>query len=333
MESRADCDADQPWWRLSAVRSALAAGRWDVVLNAAMRATGLRQQDIVAATGLSQPYVSRVISGERSPRQLDTLAALCDGLGIPRRLAGLADDGKEETTRRRQFLASASLTAVAGAMAAVMPQDSLLDLATPTATYRRAEATMPSPLLRPPAVAHLNFLRHMAAEAAQEGRAGDSRRLNALVSEAAGFVGWLAVDCDDRAVARRSYLLAVEAAKRTRQQLLGVYMTASLGQFAAISGDVRNAIAIVRKARQSLPKAAPPIAVVWLDCVEASVLALNADEHALRLMDHAATALTDAEPVWPWLVRFDAAKLDSFRHTVAVRLRRDPDQWPAPRHR
>ena len=319
-------DADQQWWDIPVITDAVAAGRWDTVLRAATSA-GVTQQDIATACGLSQPYVSRIASGTRVPRQQDTIAKLCDGLGIPRRYAGLADSDEETATDRRDFLTLTGLTAASTVIAAV-PHDALADLGAPTATYRRADAHTASSLLRPPVTAHLAMLRHMAVDAERDRRTADVPRLHALISEAAGFAAWLAHDADDRATARRSYMLAVESAERTRQTLLSVYMIGSMASFAAVSGDAFNAKVLVARARAALPRSAPPIASTWLDCVEASILATAGDEHAFALLDSAGRKLTAAEPVWPWLMRFDAAKLDTYRATVAVRLRRDSHRWP-----
>lgn len=66
---------------------------------------GLSQTVIAARTGLSQSQVSRLASGKSKTPGINTIKALCDGLAVPRRLAGLADDAsQEDDTNRRQFL-------------------------------------------------------------------------------------------------------------------------------------------------------------------------------------------------------------------------------------
>src|SRR5262245_64310846 len=86
------------------VREALARGDWSIVLRAFLD-TGLSQTVIAARTGLSQSQVSRLASGQSKTPGIKTVKALCDGLAVPRRLAGLADDAsQEDDTNRRQFL-------------------------------------------------------------------------------------------------------------------------------------------------------------------------------------------------------------------------------------
>ena len=66
---------------------------------------GLSQNVVAARTGLSQSQVSRLASGQSKTPGINTVKALCDGLGVPRRFAGLLDDAStEDDTERRQFL-------------------------------------------------------------------------------------------------------------------------------------------------------------------------------------------------------------------------------------
>jgi Helix-turn-helix len=73
------------------VRDALARGDWSVVLCAFLDG-GLSQTAIAARTGLSQSQVSRLAGGKSRTPGIDTVKALCDGLGVPRQFAGLLDD-------------------------------------------------------------------------------------------------------------------------------------------------------------------------------------------------------------------------------------------------
>src|SRR5699024_2457094 len=114
--------------------------------------------------------------------------------------------------------------------------------------------------------------------------------------------------------------------------LLAVYMDGSLAQFASGTDDHVNARRLFARARGRMPRSAPPIARVWLDCIEAAALARAGEGDALRLLASAERELTSADPVWPWLAPFDAGKLNSYRDLVNIRLRRHPDRWPAPAH-
>jgi ribosome-binding protein aMBF1 (putative translation factor) len=76
------------------VWDALVRGDWSIVLRAFLDA-GLSQTVIAARTGLSQSQVSRLASGQSKTPGIKTVKALCDGLAVPRRLAGLADDASQ----------------------------------------------------------------------------------------------------------------------------------------------------------------------------------------------------------------------------------------------
>jgi hypothetical protein len=100
-------------------------------------------------------------------------------------------------------------------------------------------------------------------------------------------------------------------------------MRASLGQFAAEAGDVTYGLAQVRQARGRLPDNAPQLSRIWLDAVEARVLAERGDLEALVLLRGAEQALTRCsshEPVWPWIFKFDEPKLAAFRAICTSRL-------------
>lgn len=147
--------------------------------------------------------------------------------------------------------------------------------------------------------------------------------MNAVLSEAAGLAAWLQVDLQNIAGARRYYRVAVDAAERSGHRLLPTYMRASLGQFAAEAGDADHGLNLVRKARHRLPHNAPPVAHVWLDAIEARVLAERRDREALTLIRRSQTRLAGAtgnEPVWPWVFSFDEPKLAAYRAVCQIRL-------------
>lgn len=320
---------DEPWWDLPECRRALDESRWDRVLALAMRSTGADQRGIADATGLNQSTVSRFLTGARTPRSVATITKLVDGLGIPRSRAGLAE-GEVDETKRRHVLGAAGGLAAAGLLSAV-GGGSIADLASPTQVYRTAEASTSSRLLRAPAGAHLGFLRALAAQAKQDSPV-DYARFQVLIAEAAGFCGWLAVDGDETATARQHYQLAVAAAGATNRPLLAVYMDGSLAQFVSGTDDHVNARRLLARARGRMPRSAPPIARVWLDCIEAAALARAGNDGALDLLASAERGLTSADPVWPWLAPFDSGKLNSYRDLVDIRLRLHPERWPDPVH-
>jgi transcriptional regulator with XRE-family HTH domain len=311
------------------IRRALALGDWATVLQAVVQETGASQTDIATAAGISQPHVSRLINGRSREPSIRTVRALCDGLGIPRSLAGLLDEAQEDDTNRRQILAGAvgasGLTLIGTAEGGV-PVDSGDEerlLMIPSATYRRLEQRLSSRVLIGPVASHLGLIRQLV------GRGGHSpahtRRLCNVFSETAGLAAWLYVDLDDRPAARRHYQLAVRAAERSGHPLLPAYMQASLGQFAANCGDAVQGLRLIADARSRLPRSAPAIAAVWLDAIEAVARAKARDRQAWALLERAERRLSGAdhdEPVWPWIFRFDEHKLAGHRAVTATRLGR-----------
>jgi transcriptional regulator with XRE-family HTH domain len=198
-------------------RRALAAGDWSTVLRVVIQEANASGAAIAVATGLSQPHISRLLNGRVTEPGLRTIRMICDGLGIPRSLAGLLDRDQELETNRRQLLGGA--LGVSGlAMVGTADGDVPLDhaeaehlLMVLSATYRRLEHRMSSRLLIGPAASHLSLLRQRQAHA--EGRGG--RKLAIMTSETAGLTAWLYVDLDDQANARRHYRLAVKEAHKT----------------------------------------------------------------------------------------------------------------------
>ncbi len=309
-------------------RRAVAVGDWSTVLRIVIQETGVSGATIAVATGVSQPHISRLLNGRVTEPGIRTVRMICDGLGIPRSMAGLLDRDQEIATDRRQLLGGAlgvSGLALVGTADGGVPLDHAEDeqlLMVLSATYRRFEHRLSSRLLIGPAVAHLSLIRQLRAKTSA-GRGG--RRLAIMTSESAGLAAWLYMDLDDRASARRHYRLAVKEAQATGHPLLPAYMQASFGHFAVGSGDPTQGLRLVGDARQNLPRSAPLIAHVWLDAIEAVALAHYKDQRALTMLDGAEHRLAKAssdEPVWPWLFRFDLPKLAGFRATAEAKLGR-----------
>lgn len=240
-----------------------------------------------------------------------------------------------EDVRRRELLGgigaiavsvgAARLGAVAGPVSAHGASDEEL-LWAPTMTYRRMEQRLPSRSVIAPVAAHLDLVRQLAA------RTPSAINLYAVLSETAGLAAWLYADLDDRANALRHYQLAIKAAQRFNDPLLTCYMQASLGHHMALTGDSLAGLRLVEQARSRLAKDAPPLAAVWLDAIEAVVLAVCGDIRALLLLDRAERALPSlagGEPVWPWVFRLDHTKLASYRAISASRLGRPHDALAA----
>jgi hypothetical protein len=103
----------------------------------------------------------------------------------------------------------------------------------------------------------------------------------------------------------------------------GRYMRGSFGQFATAVGAAAQGRELIAEARGQLPRSAPPIALLWLDALEATALAHLGERSALAILDAAERRMTKAgntEPVWPWLFHFDERELAAYRAVVAGRL-------------
>jgi transcriptional regulator with XRE-family HTH domain len=136
-------------WNRPDVLDALARGDWPTVLRAFLD-VGLSQTAIAARSGLSQSQISRLASGKSRTPGIKTIKALCDGLTVPRQLAGLLDDtSKEDDTDRRQFLGG-SLSVLA---AAAIPYSDMGDerlLVATSLNYRQLEQRAPARVLTRP---------------------------------------------------------------------------------------------------------------------------------------------------------------------------------------
>jgi DNA-binding Xre family transcriptional regulator len=304
---------------------ALYSGDWQTALQEINRATGMSQVVLSAATGVSQSHISRLMSGKSTEPGLATIRALCDGLGIPRRLAGLAElrDPEDETNRRKALGmgAGAAGLALLGAFAgsSATTGDDLL-LAEMTVTLRRLEQNTPTRALISSATAHAELICGMRKRNADGAYA---RRLSGVESEAYGFAAWLFADLGEQASARRYYRKAIKAAQASRNPLLTCYMRGSFGQFATSTGAAAQGRDLLGEARYHLPKSAPPIARLWLDALEGTAIAYVGDRSALPLLESAERQLkrgANSEPVWPWLFHFDERKLASYRALAAGRL-------------
>lgn len=125
---------EDPFWRSAVVRAMINDRDIGGLLRAARQRRGLRQADVAAATGYSQPVISRLENGHRGV-DLDVLRAVADAVGMPPRvlaeLVGVSPPppvrvtppDREDPMRRRTLMAAtlAALTALDEALA-VLPE-------------------------------------------------------------------------------------------------------------------------------------------------------------------------------------------------------------------
>jgi transcriptional regulator with XRE-family HTH domain len=299
------------------IQAALARGDWSIVLRAFLDA-GFSQTEIAARTGLSQSQVSRLASGKSKTPGINSVKALCDGLAVPRRFAGLMDDAsQEDDTNRRQFLGGSLGVLAAVAVSHGSNGDEQLLMAT-SFSYRQLEQHTSARSLAQPVAAHLALACNLARQA--DGR--QHARLSAAVAEVAGLAAWLHADLAEAAQARRFYKMSITAAQQARHPLLAIYMQGSFGQYATTAGDAIHGLRLIRDAAGRLPHRAPTSARAWLSSLEAVALGYLGDRSALKALGDAERYADtgDSEPVWPWVFQFDSSKIASYRAITASRL-------------
>jgi transcriptional regulator with XRE-family HTH domain len=299
------------------VRDALARGDWSIVLCAFLD-DGLSQTAIAARTGLSQSQVSRLAGGKSRTPSINTVKALCDGLGVPRQFAGLLDDAsQEDDTNRRQFLSGSLSVLAAGAIPHSDLRDGQLLMAT-SLSYRQLEQRTPARSLAQPVTAHLS----LACDMARRAEGNQHARLSAAVAEIAGLAAWLHADLVEPGKARQFYKMSMNAAQQAHHPLLAIYMQGSFGQYATLAGDPIHGLRLLRDAAGRLPRSAPVTARAWLAALEAVALGYLGDQGALKVLDDA-QRYADADtgyPVWPWVFPFDSSRIASYRAVSASRL-------------
>jgi hypothetical protein len=245
--------------------------------------------------------------------------ALCDGLAVPRQLAGLADEfGQEDDTHRRQFLGGSLGVLAAAAIPHIDLGDERLLMAT-SLSYRQLEQRTPARALTQPVTAHLSLAYDLARRAEGKERA----LLSAAVAEIAGLAAWLHADLAEPAQVRRFYKMSITAAQQAQHGLLAIYMQGSFGQYATTVGDPAHGLRLLCDAAGRLPRSAPPMARSWLAALEAVALGYLGDRAALKVIDDAqryADASVSTDPVWPWVFQFDTSKIASYRAVAASRL-------------
>ncbi|WP_232303628.1 hypothetical protein [Pseudofrankia sp. DC12] len=231
---------------------------------------------------------------------------------------------------RRDFLAGAAgLSALAHLESYLVtlqrePAAQVAVLRAALSAQRLRDGTLPPTELADIVAGHLRLLRDVAVAAGDEETVASAHE---AASEGFGFLAWLAWDTWEIGSAQRHYRTAVRFARASGHPTLPAYMLGSAAAFAAQTGDLHRAVLLVGRSQQALPVRRHPVADAWMDAVSASVYAAAGDEHETwRSLDAAETAVGriphGEAPPWPWIMRFDKAKLAGYRLTAAVDLRR-----------
>lgn len=229
--------------------------------------------------------------------------------------------GDNDGVDRKTFLKTALGV---GAGAVVAPQlsghdasDLAAAIAGPTANYRRMENAVSTTELTPAVAAHLRLASGIVADTLPTADG------YGVLAETTGLAAWLAADRGDTGTARRHYADAVAHAERAHHPLLTEYMRASLGQFAVESGDPRQGLALLRRARAGLDGSAPDAACAWLASLHATAHAALGDRHTAHHELRDAERLTErhrGEPRWPFVFAFDTAKCARYQSATLASL-------------
>ncbi|HEX5116058.1 MAG TPA: helix-turn-helix domain-containing protein [Pseudonocardiaceae bacterium] len=226
-----------------------------------------------------------------------------------------------ESVNRKDFLKTTLGVGAGALLAQVVPNSPNLDLAEilsgPTAHYRRMESAVPSDQLAPAVEAHLRLASHIVQQRTPTAFAYQ------VMSEIAGLAAWLAVDRGDTATARRRYADAIRCAERAHHPLLVSYMTASLGHFAVETGNPGAGLKIIRRASNLLDQTTPNAARAWIESLCATAhAALGDPEQAIGSL-RLAEALVEREGpelCWPWVFKFDGAKVARYQASAFGRM-------------
>ncbi|MGH3910974.1 MAG: helix-turn-helix domain-containing protein [Pseudonocardiaceae bacterium] len=198
-------------WHEPEMRSALAARDISTVYRL-LNETGVTQRQISQLTGQSQSEVSEIIKGTRRVLAYDLLERICDGLGIPRGLMGLAYSpgcepapmvGEEVTEEmKRRALLAAGAVALSGRP--ILGE--VLHLPAPPPT--------PTPLPSELGMADVTAIRALTA------------KLQAVGQEYGGYAGVLTP-----ITSRAEQLMTVPAAAGTRRA-----MASALSEIHSVAG-------------------------------------------------------------------------------------------------
>ena len=300
---------------------------WQVVLSTVMRETKTSTTAIAVATGLSQSYISRLANGTSRRPSMYSVQALCDGLGIPRTLAGLAPNVKDEdeiepdrvevgTTNRRDMITSLVAVVASGPIARL--------LAGPDKRVDQEDAQSVRQLVR-----HLDGLDDrfgggsLCDVAMQCVRSVENiidhstygeaagRELQAAYGELVGYTGWLNFDACRHTTAKMLFNEALCVAQLVDDRDLEIFTLASMSLQARYLEKPRAAIQFAQRARQRGHGLLTPRLEALLLSREAAGWALLGDSgsfHRLSRTAHATfSASSQDDP--PWIAFLDEAEL------------------------
>ncbi|MFC9688179.1 helix-turn-helix domain-containing protein [Kribbella sp. NPDC056951] len=306
---------------------------WSTALRAISAATGVTQMKMSTATGLTQSTISRLMNGKIPTPTIQTIRSLCDGLGIPRDLAGLAAKpsparamGKEDATDRRQFLGGFGASAAASVWGVLGNQP---DRPRPADAERELEALRESvPRLQQLSDQYggTDALRHLAARLA--GRADHlvqsqlasyeiTQRAQSLAAQFSMMAGWLHLDGGDQGAARLHWQHAHYQAQLANDLETEVFALTSLSNQATFSLQrAPEGLLLAQRALSVASGWASPRLKSLLLLREAAAWAARHETSQFDRMQRKAASLlpdrpSDDDP--SWLDFYDRAEFDGLR--------------------
>lgn len=233
------------------VVAALRDWNWSAALRAISAATGATQMRMSEATGLTQSTISRLMNGRIPTPTIQTIRSLCDGLGIPRDLAGLAPKAgparapsKEDATDRRQFLSGVGASAAASVWSAFGERPDRMRSAEAERELETLRSAVPRLQQLSDEYGGTDALRMLAVKLA--GRADDvvqsqlasyelTQQAQSLAAQFSMMAGWLHLDGGDQTVARLHWQHALFQAQLANDLETEVFALSSLSNQATFS--------------------------------------------------------------------------------------------------
>lgn len=309
------------------VRAALGVGDWGTVLRAAARLGDATQTAIAAAAGVSQAQVSRLMSGRNAEPSVRTVRGLCDALGIPRQLAGLAPavaEHEEPTTDRRRFIVGAigalGLAAPATELAATpirhVGSDDAAKLRALATEIVQLDTTHGGDVLREAAVRAVEQADRMLQYGDYSERVG--REIQATLTELSEVTGWVHYDAGQQEQARHWYQQALTHAQLIEDRRREVVVLSSLSMQSTHLHRPREAIQFAQRGQKLAAGWAPPRVRTLMLMREAAGRARMGDHDEVSRLIAAARneyqpGRHDDDPPWVWFL--DASELRSIEAT------------------
>jgi transcriptional regulator with XRE-family HTH domain len=306
---------------------------WSTALRAISATTGVTQMKMSEATGLTQSTISRLMNGKIPTPTIQTIRSLCDGLGIPRDLAGLAAKpgspratGKEDATDRRHFIGGLGASAAAGIWGVLGERPDRLRPADAERELAALRAAMPRLQQLSDQYGGSDALRSLAAQLAaradhlvqtQVASYELSQQAQSLAAQFSMMAGWLHLDGGDQAAARLHWQHAHYQAQLANDLETEVFALTSLSNQATFSlHRAPEGLLLAQRALAVASGWASPRLKSLLLVREAAAWAARHDTSQFDRMQRLAANLlpdrpSDDDP--SWLDFYDRAEFDGLR--------------------